>query len=108
MLTIYATVTIFKSIWFRFWSSRHMNDRQKREFYVKNRYDIKWTSCTMVASLLGFILFQISGLKDLSWWNLLCTFLWGLLLWGNSRTLNMEKDRLKRKKDFGIGGECGI
>ncbi len=102
ILTLYATANIFQSIWFRFWSSRHMNDRQKREFYVENKYDIKWTFCMTVISLLGFTLFQLIGLKDQSRWLLLHAFLWGLFLWGSCRTFNIEKERLNRKKDFGI------
>ncbi|MDP3800132.1 MAG: hypothetical protein Q8Q90_01785 [bacterium] len=102
MLTIYATVTVFKGIWFRFWASRHMDDRQKRELYVKNRYDIKWTSCMVVICLLSFVKDRMIGLNDQSWWNLFCAFLFGLLLWGSYGTLNIEKKRLKRKNDFGI------
>ena len=102
VLTLYATVNIFQSIWFRFYGSRDMSDREKREFYVENKHDIKWALSLAIMSLLGFILFQLIGLKDQSWLDLLCAFLFGFLLWGNYRTLNTEKERLKRKKDFGI------
>lgn len=102
MLTIYGTVNIFKSMWFRFWSSQDMDDRQKRELYVKNNYDIKWTSCAVAMCLLSFVKDWMIGLNNQSWWNLLCAFLFGLLLWGNLRTLDIDKKRLKRKKDFGI------
>lgn len=102
ILSIYATVNIYKSMWLSYWASRYMDDRQKREFYVKNKYDIKWAFCMMIMLLLVFVLFQMIGLKNQSWVGLLCAFLFGFLLWGNYRTLNIDKERLKRKKDFGI------
>lgn len=100
ILTIYATVNIFKSIWFRFWLSRHMNDCQKRELYVKNRYDIKWSSCAVIVCLMSFVKDRMIGLGDQSWWNFLCALLFGLLLWGNYKTLNTEKERLNKKNNF--------
>lgn len=102
MLTIYATVNIFQSIWFRFWLSRRMDERERLSFYVNKRYDVKSSFCMMVMCLLSSVLMRLIGLKDLSWWNLLCFFLFWILFWGNSRTLNIEKERLKRKNDFGI------
>ena len=94
MLTIYATVNIFQSISFKFWSGRHMNDQQKREFQVKNKYDVKWSFSFTVMSLLGFVHYQVVGFIDLSWWYLLVAFLFLILFWGNYRTLNMLKDYL--------------
>ena len=102
ILIMYATVNIIQSTWFRFYGSRSMSDREKREFYVEKKYDIKWSSCTMVALLLGSILSQLLGLYRQVWWELLCVFLFWFLLWGNYRTLNIEKERLKKKNDFGI------
>lgn len=102
MLTIYATVTIFKSIWFRFWSSHRMDEREKLSFYVNRRYDIKWTSCMVVMCLLSFVKDRMIGFNNQSWLNLLLAFLFGLLLWGNYRNLNIDQKRLERKRDFGI------
>ena len=99
ILTFYATVNIFQSIWFRFWSSRYMDEQQKREFHVKNRYEVKWSFSFTVMSLLGFVLFQLIGLEDLSWWYLLCAFLFGFLFWGCCRTLGTLKDYLKVESD---------
>lgn len=99
ILTVYATANIFQSIWFRFYLSQHMGDRQKREFYVKQRYDIKWTFTFLVAFLLAVPLDFLIGVPYQAWWNLLCAFLFWLLLWGNLKTHDFEKQRLDRKND---------
>lgn len=91
ILTIYATVTIFKSTWFRFWSSRKMDDQEKREFYVKNKYDIKWSLALMGVCLLGAVLSIILGLSHQAGWNLLCAFLFWLLSWGTLKTYEPKK-----------------
>ena len=98
MLTIYATATIFKSIWFKLWSSRTMSDKEKREFYVSKKYDIKWPLCFMVATLLGCVIFQLNYRSDLAILNLICSLLFGLLWWGNYRTLNIERRRLELRE----------
>jgi len=102
ILTLYATVNIFQSLWFKFWSSRNMSDQEKKEFYVAKKYDIKWTSSMAVMSLLGFVLFQLIGLKDLSWWNLFCAVIFGILFWGNYRILHVEEKKIIIKKNFDI------
>lgn len=107
ILVLYATVNIFQSMWFRFYGSRNMSDREKREFHVENKYDVKWSFSMTVVLLLGSVLSQLIGLQGQVWLELLCAFLFWLLFWGNYRTLtilknflNEEKERLKRKKDF--------
>ena len=107
ILTLYATVNIFQSIWFRFYGSRNMSDWEKREFHVKNKYDVKWSFSMTIVLLLGSVLSQFIGLQGQVWLELLCAFLFWFLFWGNYRTLTMlknflnkEKERLKRKKDF--------
>lgn len=102
ILTLYATANIFQSIWFRFWGSKTMSDQEKREFFIEKKFDLKWPLALIVVSILGFFIFQLTGAKDLSWWNLLYALLFGLLLWGNFKTYNFEKQRLDRKKDFNI------
>ncbi len=102
ILTLYAIANIFQSIRFRFWASRKMSDKEKREFYVEKKYDIKWSFSMTIGLLLGSVLSQLIGLQGQVWLELLCTFLFWLLFWGNYRTLNTEKKRLNRKKDFGI------
>lgn len=101
-LVIYATVNILQSIWFRFWGSRNMDDRAKREFYIQKKYDIKWTFCLTIVCILGSIIFWLSSRSDLAFLELLCAYLFWLLLWGNYRTLNLERERLNKKKDLGI------
>ena len=102
ILTLYATVNIFQSIWFRFWGNKAMSDREKRAFYVENKFDLKWPLALIAVSILGFFIFQLTGAKDLSRWNLLCALLFGLLLWGNFKTYDFEKQRLNRKNDLNI------
>ncbi len=107
ILTLYGTANIFQSIWFRLYGSRNMSDYEKREFHVKNMYDVKWTFCMTLVSLLSSVLSQLIGLQDQVWPELMCAFLFLFLFWGHYRTLTMlkdflskEKKRLKRKKDF--------
>lgn len=102
ILTLYAIANIFQSMWFRFYRSRYMSDRAKREFYVEKKYDVKWSFSITVALALGSVLSQLIGLQGQIWLELLCTFLFGFLLWGNYRTLNMERERLLIKKDFEV------
>ena len=96
-LTLHASVYIFRSIWFRFWASRKMSNLEKRILYVHGSYDVKWSISLIVMLVLCFVLFQLIGFKVQSWWSILCAFLFGLLLWGNYRTLNTEKERLKKQ-----------
>ncbi|MBI2674633.1 MAG: hypothetical protein HYX22_02765 [Candidatus Yanofskybacteria bacterium] len=106
VLTIYATVNILQSIWFRFWSSRAMDDREKREFYVRTRYDVKWSFSLAVVMMLGSLMFQLMGLIKPAGLMLLLFFLFCLLFWGNYRTLKIEiereRRRLEMRKSFGI------
>ena len=102
LFSIYATVNIFQSIRFRFWVSRDMDDMTKREFYVQNRFDLKWPFCLIVVCVLGSVVFNLNGRSGLAFLELVCAFLFWLLLWGNYRTLNLEIERLNRKKDLGL------
>lgn len=102
VLTLYATANIFQSIWFRLWGSKTMSDREKREFFIEKKFDLKWPLAFVVMCIFGFFIFQLTGAKNVSWWNLLCALLFGLLLWGNYRTYDFEKQRLNRKKDFDV------
>lgn len=102
ILTLYATVNIIQSIRFRFWGSRDMDDRAKRESYVRNRYDVKWSLSFVIICGLGSIIFRLCGSSNLAFLELVMAFLFLLLWWGNCRTLNLEKERLNRKKNFGL------
>lgn len=102
ILTLYATANILQSIWFRFWSSRSMSDEEKVKFYVAQKCDVKWSLTLTLVCLLGVPLSVLIGLPKQIGWHFLCSFLFGFLLWGNYRTLKIEKDRLKRKEDFNI------
>ena len=79
-----------------------MGDREKREFYVRNKYDIKWSLSLTIVAILESLMFWLMGLKELSVANLLVALLLCFLFWGNYRTLNLEKRRLERKKEFGV------
>lgn len=79
-----------------------MDDRTKREFYVRNKYDIKWSLSLTVVAMLGSVTFWLMGIRELSGLLLLAALLFWLLWWGNCRTLNLEKKHLEIKKDFGI------
>lgn len=79
-----------------------MDDRTKRESYVRNKYDIKWSLSLTVVAMLGSVTFWLMGIRELSGLLLLVALLFWLLWWGNCRTLNLEKKHLERKKDFGI------
>ena len=102
ILVLYATANILQSIWFRFYGSRNISDQEKREFYVEKKYDIKWTFSMMVAMLFGSMVSLLSGRREEVLWMLICAFLFGLLLWGAYRTLDIDKKRLDRKKGLGI------
>lgn len=98
VLSLFAAVNIFKSMWFRFRSSKVMSDREKREFYIRNRYDVKWSLSLVIATMLESVAYWLMDLKELSNWTLLVSLLLWLLFWGNCRTLNLEKRHFERKK----------
>ena len=100
-LTLFATVNICLSMWFRFWSSKEMDDRTKREFYVQNKYDIKWSLSLAFVALGGALIFGLLGIRQLSTLNLRVALLFFILFWGSYRTLNAEKKRLEKKRNFG-------
>lgn len=102
VIALYATANIFQSMWFRFWSSRTIDDRTKREFYVRKKYDVKWSLSLVIVAMLGYINSLLVGLSALNNWYLLVTLLFLILFWGNHRVLNIEKRRLERKKEFEI------
>ena len=83
-----------------------MDDRERREFYVSTRYDIKWSLSLAIVTILGSLMFQLMGLRKLAYLELLVSLLFWLLFWGNCRTLNIERERekarLERRKSFGI------
>lgn len=73
-----------------------MGDKAKKEHYVRNKYDVKWSCALTFVAMLGSLMFQIMGIGWLSGWNLFISLLFWLLFWGNYRTLNAEKQRLER------------
>lgn len=101
ILTIYAIVNIFQSIWFRFLGSRQMDDRAKREYYVRKKHDVKWSLSLTLSTMLSSINFLMMKLSWLSGLVLFISLLFWFLWWGNSRTLDIETKRLERKKEFG-------
>ncbi|MEK7138669.1 MAG: hypothetical protein AAB799_00630 [Patescibacteria group bacterium] len=102
VLTLFATVNILLSIWFRFWKSKNMSESEKREVYVRQRYDIKWSLSLAFVGVLSALMFQLFGLGLLANLNLLVSLLFWLLFWGNHVTWSVEKKRLDRKRSFGI------
>lgn len=102
ILTLYAGIKIFQSMWFRFYQNKKMSDRKKREFYVNAGYDIKWSLALTVVCFLGVPLSILLGRTGQVPWNFICALGFGLLFWGNYRTIDKERKRLDMENDLEI------